>query len=205
MLALNNHIFLLLNASTDASPAILALARIAASQLITVVPLVLIGLWIWGNPDKRAGLVSTTIAACLALGANQLAGWLWYEQRPFMIGLGHTFVAHVPENSFPSDHTTLILTVGFGLFATRAAPTWGKFVIALGVLVAWARVYLGLHFPIDIIASALIAGNFGWIATVMVAPIDRWVMLIFNRTYENALDALRVSSRAFPRRRDEVR
>jgi undecaprenyl-diphosphatase len=205
MLAVNNHIFLLLNASTDTPPIVIALATIVASQLIVAIPLILVGLWIWGRPERRAGLVSTTIAALLALEANQFAGWLWYEQRPFMIGLGHTFVAHVPENSFPSDHTTLILTVGFGLLAARTAPAWGKLIIVLGVFVAWARIYLGLHFPIDIIASAVIAGFFGWIAVMIVAPIDRWFMPIANRIYESAVDAIRVSSRAFTRRRDDVR
>jgi undecaprenyl-diphosphatase len=78
-------------------------------------------------------------------------------------------------------------------------------VTAAGVLVAWARIYLGLHFPVDMLTSALIAGLFGWIAAAIVAPIDRWFMPNANRIYERALDALRVPSGAFPRRPDDVR
>jgi undecaprenyl-diphosphatase len=69
-------------------------------------------------------------------------------------------LAHGPENSFPSDHTTFILTVGFALITTHAAPTWGKLVSISGALVARARIYLGLHFPVDMLASALIASLF---------------------------------------------
>jgi undecaprenyl-diphosphatase len=200
MLALNNHLFLLLNASATASPTGVVLAEVIASQLIYAIPLVLLALWIWGEPDKRAGLASTAIAALLAVGANQLAGLLWYEPRPFMIGLGHTLMAHAPENSFPSDHATLILTAGFGLIATRTAPTWGKLVSVSGALVAWARIYLGLHFPIDMVASALMACLFGGIAVLLIPSVNRRLIPIADRTYEAALDTLRLTARVFPRR-----
>jgi undecaprenyl-diphosphatase len=165
-----------------------------------VAPVLLIALWVWGEPERRTGLAATGCAAALALGANQMVGLLWYEPRPFMIGLGRTLLAHTPENSFPSDHTTFMLTVGLALIMTRAAPTWGKVVSALAALIAWARIYLGLHFPLDMLASALIACLFGGVAALLEAPIGRWIMPVADRLYEGSLDALRVPSRAFPRR-----
>jgi undecaprenyl-diphosphatase len=109
-------------------------------------------------------------------------------------------LAHGPENSFPSDHTTFILTVGFALITTHAAPTWGKLVSISGALVAWARIYLGLHFPVDMLASALIASFFGSITVLFVRPIHRWLVPVANQNYEKALDGLRLPSRIFPRR-----
>lgn len=202
MLAVNNDFFLLINASVGAPPAIVSLAKLVASDLIDFVPLLLIALWIWGRPDQRAGLAAASIATTLALGANQIAGLLWYEPRPFMIGLGRTLMAHVPENSFPSDHATFILTVGFALVSTHTTPTWGKVVCAWGVLVAWARIYLGLHFPLDMLASALIACLFGALAALLVSPVRRWIIPVADRTYESALYALRLPPRVFPRRQD---
>ncbi len=202
MLNLNDKLFLLLNASAGASPALVSVTELIASKLIDLVPLLLVALWVWGIPARRTGLAASSIAAALALGANQLLGLFWYEPRPFMIGLGRTLMAHVPENSFPSDHTTFILTVGFALVATRAAPTWGKAVSVLGVLVAWARIYLGLHFPLDMLASALIACLSGALAALLVSPAKRWIMPVADRIYEGALDALRLPSRVFPRRQE---
>jgi len=203
MLSLNTHLFILLNAPAAASPTLVTLAEVIASKLIYVVPLLLIALWIWSEPEQRSGLVSTGIVAVLALGANQIVGLLWYEPRPFMIGLGRTLMAHAPENSFPSDHTTFMLTVGLALIATRAAPMWGKVVSALAMLVAWARIYLGLHFPLDMIASALIACLFGGVAMFLQLPLQRRFMPIAGRIYDDALDVLRLPSRAFPRRSRE--
>lgn len=202
MFTINNHFFLLINAPADASPALVSAAELVASRLIDLIPVLLVVLWVWGKPAGRTGLAATSIAAALALGANQLVGLLWYEPRPFMIGLGRTLMTHVPENSFPSDHTTFILTVGFGLVTTCAAPKWGAIVSFLGILVAWARIYLGLHFPLDMLGSALIAGLFGAVAALLVATLRRWMMPVADRIYEGALAALGLPPWIFPRRQD---
>ncbi|MGN6573526.1 MAG: undecaprenyl-diphosphatase [Pseudolabrys sp.] len=199
MLALNHYLFLLINAEPGESHVLIALGRVVAGDVIGLVPLLLVLLWIRGRPDRRAGLVATAIAAALALGANQIVGQFWYEPRPFMIGLGRTLMAHAPENSFPSDHTTFMLTVGIALIATGAAPRWGRIVTLAGVLVAWARIYLGLHFPLDMLASAIIAGIFATLSVWLVPPARRFVVPWANRFYDRALDLMRLSDRLFPR------
>lgn len=200
MLAINHHLFLLINAPAHPYATTVALAEFAASGVIVFVPVLLVVLWIWGNPVRRAGLIATAIAAAFALGANQLLGLLWYEPRPFMIGLGRTLIAHPPENSFPSDHTTFMLTIGLGLLMTRAAPAWGKVVIILGLAVAWARIYLGLHFPIDMITSGLVGGTFGCGAALLRPLVSRWIMPLVETVYEGVLQLLRLPVWAFPRK-----
>jgi len=199
MLALNHHLFLLINAEPGESPLLIALGRIVAADAIGLVPVLLVLLWIRGRPDRRGGLVATAVATALALGANQIVGQFWYEPRPFMIGLGRTLMAHAPENSFPSDHTTFMLTVGIGLIATGAAPRWGRVVTIAGVLVAWARIYLGLHFPLDMVASALIAGIFAALGVWLVAPAQRLIVPLANAVYDRALDLMGLPDRVFPR------
>jgi len=199
MLALNHTLFLLINAEPGESPLLIELGRIVAADLIGLVPILLVLLWVRGRPDRRAGLLATAIAAALALGANQIVGQFWYEPRPFMIGLGRTLMAHVPENSFPSDHTTFMLTVGIGLIATGGAPRWGRIVTLAGLGVAWARIYLGLHFPLDMLASAIIAGIFAALSVFLVAPSRRFVVPLANTVYDRVLDIMHLPARVFPR------
>jgi len=199
MLALNHTLFLLINAEPGESLLLIELGRIVAADLIGLVPILLVLLWVRGRPDRRAGLLATAVAAALALGANQIVGQFWYEPRPFMIGLGRTLMAHVPENSFPSDHTTFMLTVGIGLIATGGAPRWGRIVTLAGLGVAWARIHLGLHFPLDMLASAIIAGIFAALSTVLVAPARRFVVPLANSIYDRLLDGMRLPGRVFPR------
>ncbi|MBI1201893.1 MAG: phosphatase PAP2 family protein [Rhodopseudomonas sp.] len=200
MLALNSQLFLLINASAQPYPTTVGLAELAASGVIFLVPILLVGLWIWGDPKRRPGLVATAIAATVALSANQLLGLLWFEPRPFMVGLGRTLITHPPENSFPSDHTTFMLAVGIGLIATRASPAWGKVVVILGLVVAWSRIYLGLHFPVDMLASALVGGSFGAVATLLTRVTARYLMPLIEPVYDAGLRLLHLPARLFPRK-----
>jgi hypothetical protein len=50
------------------------LAKIIAPELIYAIPIILLALWIWSEPGKRAGLFSFAIASVFALGANQSVG-----------------------------------------------------------------------------------------------------------------------------------
>ncbi|MCP8940709.1 undecaprenyl-diphosphatase [Alsobacter sp. SYSU M60028] len=200
MLAVNDHLFLLINASERAWPITVLIAEVLATGLVFAAALLLVVLWVWGAPARRSALAATGVAAALALVSNQIVGLLWYEPRPFMVGLGRTLLDHAPENSFPSDHTTFMLTVGFALIATRAAPGWGKFISGLGVLVAWSRIFLGVHFPVDMLASALVASLFGGLSVLIVEPVRRWIMPLAEPVYEGTLRALRLSPRVFPRR-----
>ena len=198
-MSLNHQLFLALNASGNASPLTIRAAEVLANDVIYLVPLLLVGLWVWGRQSVRAGLLATAVMAAIALAANQVIGQFWYEPRPFMIGLGRTLVDHAPENSFPSDHTTLIVSVGIGLLLTGSAKWWGVTVASIGILVGWARVYLGVHFPIDILASVLIAALFGTLSALIEPAVRALFAPAIERIYDRVLDAIHLPIGLFPR------
>jgi undecaprenyl-diphosphatase len=74
-----------------------------------------------------------------------------------MISLGHTFLTHAPDSSFPSDHLTLIWAVAFSLLHHKGYRAAGLCLTLFGMPVAWARIYLGVHFPLDMAGAALVA------------------------------------------------
>jgi undecaprenyl-diphosphatase len=111
------------------------------------------------------------VIAFVTLGMNQFLGFLWPHPRPFMVGLGHTFIPHAPDSSFPSDHATIFATVGLTLvFANwRSLVGWGT--LLAGLCVDWARVFLGVHFPLDMVGAFAVA----LLAWLVVTPIWRLV------------------------------
>ena len=82
-------------------------------------------------------------------------------------------LSHLTSLSFPSEHTTqaaaVYLTVAI-MLSTGLHRGWRELVIVIAVVialaVAWSRVYLGVHYPTDVIAGLIL----GW----------SWALLIFH-------------------------
>lgn len=159
---LNHAAFLWLNAAEHPSAQLIAVATFFAEYVIWVVPIV-IGLgWLRGNSHTRKILLEATASGFAGLLINQIIGLIWQQPRPFMIGLGHTHISHVADSSFPSDHLTLLWAVAFSFLIHRTPRLAGITLALLGLPVAWARIYLGVHFPLDMMGAALVASISAW-------------------------------------------
>ena len=164
----NRTLFLQMNGG-DRTPAwLIQVATGIADDLIYLIPLLLLGMWLWGGSTRRNQAIKACLVTLLALGANQVIGLVWQHPRPFMIGLGHAWMYHAADSSFPSDHMTVFAGIGLSLLfggAFRLAAA----VLTAGVAVAWARVFLGVHFPLDMAGAVAVAG----VATVVISPLWR--------------------------------
>jgi undecaprenyl-diphosphatase len=120
-------------------------------------------------------------AVLLGLGINQLIGWVYFHPRPFMVGLGTPLVPHVAENSFPSDHTTFMASIAFAFLLLSGMRRWGVVLLILAILGGLGRVYIGVHFPLDIAGSlvtSLIAALVIVAARSRLSPLSRLVYRI---------------------------
>jgi undecaprenyl-diphosphatase len=171
MEAWNTTIFLTLNAPEHPAAGIVMFTVVLAQWAIFLVPVLLAVLWLWGDRQSRAGLLLAFFGAELALAFNQVVGLLWYHPRPFAVPIGRTLVEHVADSSFPSDHVTFLVAVGLGLLTWTHERRAGILVLALAVPVAWSRVFLGVHFPLDILGAIPIAA----IGILLMMPFGKWV------------------------------
>ncbi|PIP60311.1 hypothetical protein COX00_03955 [Candidatus Uhrbacteria bacterium CG22_combo_CG10-13_8_21_14_all_47_17] len=84
-----------------------------------------------------------------------IAGLLYYDPRPFVSGHFIPLLPHAPDNGFPSDHTLLASAIAAVIYPTNrplGLIFWG-----LAILVGISRIAAGVHSPIDIIGSMVIA------------------------------------------------
>lgn len=163
MESLNQTLFLWLNAPEHPSALALLVATFFAERFIWAIPL-LIGIgWLRGSENTRKVMLVATASGLLGLLVNQLIGLAWTHPRPFMNGLGHTLIPHAADSSFPSDHLTLWWAVAFSLLLQRGPRNAGITLTLLGVPIAWARIYLGVHFPFDMLGAVAVAVFSAWL------------------------------------------
>ncbi len=153
----NLHLFELINAAPGLDPLRLNLAIALADWLIWLVPVLMIVAWVRGDLPARTELLRMLLATVIALGAAQLIALLWPQPRPFILHLGNQYLAHVPDPGFPSDHVTVLWSLALASFSTRRFALWGFPLLSAGLAVGWSRVFLGVHFPFDVLGAFPVA------------------------------------------------
>lgn len=141
-------------------------------------------LWVAGRPGTRSPLrraaVAAPIAAAIGLGVNQLLSHLWVRVRPTFAHPDQAHLFFVPPSadpSFPSDHATAAFAIAFAVFFLTRRVGTGFLVGA--TLVALSRVFIGLHYPSDVVAGVLIGAGSAWIVVAAGMPfVDRLVNLV---------------------------
>ncbi|MCM2494586.1 undecaprenyl-diphosphatase [Burkholderia glumae] len=169
--------FSALNAGRDPQPVVAHLAVFAANWLVGVVPLLLAALWLTGTRAMRRAAIAAAVSAGIALLLAQLMPLCWYAPRPFALGIGTQLIAHAPDSAFPSHHMAFVWSVAARLWLARTTRALGAATAIDALLVAWARVYAGIHWPLDMLggaltgsAAALLAQRYGG---ALVARIER--------------------------------
>ncbi len=103
--------------------------------------------------------------------------------RPAFYGLGIQWASQGIRPGFPSLHAVGCFAAAFSLWSLpRRAPM----LVALGVaaVVAWSRVYLGLHFPFDVLA-AIILGAF--VVVLVERGLSRPLSLVVDKALRTRL------------------
>jgi len=122
----------------------------------------LVALLVLGGPrGRRAAL----IALLVVLAADQISSTLlkpWIGRvRPCFalesVRLLWPRQAHSP--SFPSGHATNTMAVAIVLFSVR--PWVGWLALGIAVLVGYSRIYIGVHYPSDVLAGAALGALLG--------------------------------------------
>ena len=180
----NQALFLLINADANPNSLTLVFAKFMAAMPMWLIPGILILGWLRGDSNIRKMFFASAITALFALLVNQIIGLFWQYPRPFMMGIGHTLIPHVADSSFPSDHMTLICGVAFGLLVQPKVRRIGSILFLLSIPVAWARIYLGVHFPLDMLGALLVTSMcalvVNWKRAIVVEPAFKLILFTYE-------------------------
>lgn len=140
-----------------------------ASYLQYVVGLGLLVFWFWGkNREERIKKLYQAIVAVAAIVLSRLVlteiiRWLWFRPRPFVDHAVNSLLAHENTGSFPSGHAAVFFALAGAVYfwGEKRAGWW---LFGSAALISLARVYVGVHYPSDILAGAVVGIFSGWLA-----------------------------------------
>ncbi|MEV0775532.1 phosphatase PAP2 family protein [Streptomyces sp. NPDC050433] len=147
-----------------------------AGEYGIMIALVLVVLWCWWSVRRRgtaedsvaavAGLLWAPLAAGVALLINIPIREFVGRERPFNDHRGlDVLVAGKTDFSFVSDHATMAMALGAGIFV--AHRRFGLAAIGLALVEGFSRVYLGVHYPTDVIGGFAL----GTAVVLLLAPL----------------------------------
>ncbi len=118
----------------------------------------------------EAGSVAAGAAALVALAIGQLIGNIVDRARPYeTLSNVQVLVDRTTDFSFPSDHATAVGAVAVGLwFVNRRL---GTVAVVAAVFMAFTRVYVGAHYPGDVVAGFALGGAVAYGCHRLLTPL----------------------------------
>jgi undecaprenyl-diphosphatase len=132
------------------------LANDLPAVLVIVVALVFLVPWAHRRAERRSGAVLGTAAAGLGLLINQPIAHAVDRLRPYLAHPthAHLLITRSHDPSFPSDHATGGFALALGIWLYDR--TIGTVLLVIAAALSFSRVYVGTHYPGDVVAGALI-------------------------------------------------
>jgi undecaprenyl-diphosphatase len=128
---------------------------------------VLVFMWFRNNSYKKVSC-NAVISVGVTLFIHTLIKLVYFKPRPFVKHQVGILIPSKRDSSFPSKHTLLTFAMSTSIFLYNRFL--GSIMWLLSVLTGFSRIWVGHHYPSDIIGSAFIAT----ITSIIVDKIFRF-------------------------------
>ncbi|MBC8332378.1 MAG: phosphatase PAP2 family protein [Anaerolineae bacterium] len=122
-------------------------------------------------------LTGTRLALMLVVttGTNSILKLTFHSPRPFWVS--SEVRAFTAETSFgiPSGHAQNATTL-WGTWASSIKKRWAWYLaLFFAIMIGISRLYMGMHFPIDVLSGWLAGGLILWIFIRLEKPVGDWM------------------------------
>ncbi len=153
---LNLYLFHILNVPDQASIWMINYASLIAHDLVYLFLLIFTVAWLRGSREVKTGIIKAAIFMAITLSISEVLSAALNTPRPFVMEVGRTLIEHDPTGSFPSNHMSIFSGIALAYYFSPQRDL-GRILVWTAWFVAWSRIYVGVHFPVDMIGAFLIA------------------------------------------------
>lgn len=131
-----------------------------------------------GKSKEKKSFLLTLFAIPMAILVIKIVHIFIDTQRPFVVYNFTPLTDYLLNASFPSRHATLsgVLAFSYVIFHSKWSYLFLTFLILIGI----SRVYIGVHYPLDIIGGFITAG-FAIYATIFFIKLLR--LIFFKKSF----------------------
>lgn len=177
-------LFRAINQFAGQSGALDAVGIFFAADAFLLYGVLLGALWILpaeGRTRRRhqESVINAALALSGALVTAYLVGVFFYRARPFVAHAVIQLMVYSADASFPSDHATLAFAITVALWRVLGRVRW--FLVAWGILIGVARVFVGVHYPTDVLAGALLGAVWGLLTLIFASKLAQLEAPVLER------------------------
>lgn len=174
MAELNVAIFFQIFALSRQNPLLDFLMVFGAEYLIFLTFLTVGVLTLIGSVKERKALIIVALGFLIQFIIRKVVHVIYFEPRPFVTYQITPLIEHAANAAFPSGHTTIMATVASAYYFCKS-----KFTLLFILLMLWvglSRIFVGVHYPLDILGGILT----GFISVALAWPLKNLLKQKFS-------------------------
>ena len=168
----DTSVLLFINGLSGRVPALDDFFKGISNDYFPVITACLVLTWLWfatrddlrREANQRA-VMTAIIAIAVVSGLVALSTALYFRLRPFDVlpgGSLNLLFYRPTDSSFPSNLAAVLFAIAVPVIVRNRA--YGSFLLALAVLSSFGRVFIGIHYPLDILGGAAVGTISSFIA-----------------------------------------
>lgn len=179
IIKLDQDAFLFINSFVGKSPFLDSLAKLLVNEYFvpTILSLILFAFWFFWQKNDKDSKQKSVLLGVLGVGLGSLVAvsvitMVIQRARPFDVLVVNLLFYRPTDPSFPSNATVVAFALATAIFLGDRKI--GLAALALAGFYGLLRVFVGVHFPLDIVAGAFI----GIMSIVIINLFDKILMQI---------------------------
>lgn len=190
MIEADKALFLLINGLSGKFSSLDFMMRLFANDYFVPVllSLLLLGLWFSWRFGEKEGNQRAVLNAIFALGLVNLVvkafNLLYFRPRPFAEMEVNLLFYEPHDSSFPSNAAAIGFALSMAVFRGNRRASIPFFIFAS--LFSFSRIYVGVHYPFDILGGVTVGLLCGWVSSYilkLIKPLPDFILKLARRLY----------------------